>query len=126
MKFIGCDGYGRAFNCECKTTPKKTILENYTFALCPENSIGDGYVTEKIPEAFHSGCIPITWCRPQDLEEDFNPGALINLYGLSEKEIKQMLFLLVSNPRFVAKLRSIPLLKKRPSIEPLIKFIIEK
>jgi hypothetical protein len=62
---IGCDGYGRAFGSNYLNKPKIDILMHYKFSLCPENSIGDGYITEKIPEAYHSGCIPITWCRPE-------------------------------------------------------------
>lgn len=34
-------------------------MQQYKFAFCPENSAGFGYETEKIPEAWIAGCIPI-------------------------------------------------------------------
>ena len=57
---------------------KKDILINYRFNLCPENSIYPGYVTEKIPEAFAAGCLPITMVD-NSVGVDFNPNAMINL-----------------------------------------------
>lgn len=38
---------------------KRLFLTRYKFNICPENSDGDGYVTEKLFEAINSGCIPI-------------------------------------------------------------------
>ena len=84
-KTIGCDVYGKAG--EAFSGSKKELLSKYVFNLCPENRIGSGYITEKIPEAFLSGCIPITHCRPEDLRKDFNPKAVLNLYGMSDEQI---------------------------------------
>ena len=39
--------------------PKLDKMRKYKFAFCPENSVGFGYDTEKIPEAWVAGCIPI-------------------------------------------------------------------
>lgn len=38
---------------------KTEYLRNYRFNLCPENTDFKDYVTEKLPEAIISGCIPI-------------------------------------------------------------------
>lgn len=38
---------------------KLEYLKGFRFNLCPENSNYEGYCTEKIFEAFYSGCIPI-------------------------------------------------------------------
>lgn len=38
---------------------KLEYLKNFRFNLCPENSNYEGYCTEKIFEAFYSGCVPI-------------------------------------------------------------------
>jgi len=38
---------------------KQLYLQQYKFNICPENSIGEGYVTEKIFHSLLSGCIPI-------------------------------------------------------------------
>ena len=124
-KSMGCDGFGGAFGKDDRTQPKKPILEGYQYSLCPENSIGDGYITEKIPEAFHSGCVPIGWCRPEDLAEDFNPDAVINLYGLDDQQIKELLVELKACGRLYKSLISEPLLLKRPDLRPLINFIQE-
>lgn len=120
---LGCDGYGGAFNNDNRAQAKMPIMEGYKFNLCPENSIGDGYITEKIPEAFHSGCIPITWCRPEDLEEDFNSEALVNLYGLDERQCKQVLEEIGGSGQYMQKLLTTPLLKHKPRLKPLIEFL---
>jgi hypothetical protein len=124
-KVVGCDGLGKAFQMPVRGY-KMSILERYAFCLCPENSLGDGYVTEKIPDAFHAGCIPITWCNPEDLAEDFNPEAVINLFGLSDDEIVSVIQRLLWEPQFVAQLRGVPLLKHRPSLEYLYSFLDQK
>jgi hypothetical protein len=38
---------------------KIQFLEDYVINICPENSIGDGYLTEKLFECVMSGCIPL-------------------------------------------------------------------
>lgn len=49
---------------------KAEFLTQYQFNLCPENSNHEGYVTEKIFEAIHSGCIPIYWGSNNNPEPD--------------------------------------------------------
>jgi hypothetical protein len=120
---LGCDGFGGAFGTDDRQQPKMPVMEGYRFSLCPENSIGDGYITEKIPEAFHSGCIPISWCRPEDLAEDFNPEAVVNLYGLDDQQCRDVLAELIGAGDLLNSLISVPLLLERPRLEPLIEFI---
>ena len=55
---------------------KLAFTENYRFSLALENSSSDGYVTEKILEAFAAGTIPVYWGTP-DVKKDFNPQAFI-------------------------------------------------
>ncbi|KLI14125.1 glycosyltransferase [Brachyspira hyodysenteriae] len=38
---------------------KTEYLKDFKFNICPENTISDGYITEKLFDAFKSGCIPI-------------------------------------------------------------------
>ncbi|HUX43067.1 MAG TPA: glycosyltransferase family 10 [Rectinemataceae bacterium] len=38
---------------------KIAFLRQYRFTICPENARGEGYVTEKLFQAFEAGCIPI-------------------------------------------------------------------
>lgn len=120
---IGCDGFGGAFGNDNREQPKMPVMERYRFSLCPENQIGDGYITEKIPESFHSGCIPIAWCRPDDLQVDFNPKAVINLYGLDHAQVNEVLIEVASGGCLYSSLIKEPLLLKRPTLTPLIRFI---
>ena len=50
----------------------------YLFYFAFENSIGEGYVTEKIMIAFKSGCIPIYW-GSNYVKNIFNPKSFIYL-----------------------------------------------
>lgn len=47
---------------------KILIMQKYRFALCFENCVFPGYVTEKIFDCFFSGCIPIYYGAP-DISE---------------------------------------------------------
>lgn len=120
---IGCDGFGGAFGNDNRQQPKMPAMENYRFSLCPENSIGDGYITEKIPESFHSGCIPITWARPEDISEDFNAGAIVNLFGLNNLDVNETLREVAGRGSVYSRLISEPLLLRKPNIEKLLAFI---
>jgi len=44
---------------ECYNNNKIEYLKEFKFNICAENTISDGYITEKIFDAFSSGCIPI-------------------------------------------------------------------
>ena len=46
---------------------KLETMSQYDFALCFENMIMDGYITEKIFDCFYSGTIPIYW-GPKNIE----------------------------------------------------------
>ncbi len=49
---------------------------NYKFVIASENSIKDGYVTEKILNAFYSGAIPVYW-GTEKVKDFFNPKSFI-------------------------------------------------
>ena len=51
-------------------------MNNFKFTIAFENSSNEGYVTEKISDAFCAGTIPIYWGDPLAVEE-FNPEAFI-------------------------------------------------
>jgi alpha(1,3/1,4) fucosyltransferase len=46
---------------------KRNFMKSYRYNICLENSIRDGYVTEKVFESLYSGCIPI-YNGPTDIE----------------------------------------------------------
>ena len=69
--YFDIDSYGAAFG--VKVDDKFEMLKKYSFSFCPENSAGYGYDTEKIPESWNAGCLPIgTYLNPYS---DFNPKA---------------------------------------------------
>lgn len=76
--------------------------KNYKFVIAMENANIDGYVTEKIVNAFYSGAIPIYW-GSSNINEFFNEKAFINVSNfksfedcvnhvcnMTDEEIKQM------------------------------------
>lgn len=48
---------------------KREYIKKYRYNICIENSIRDGYVTEKIFESLYSGCVPI-YGGPHDVESN--------------------------------------------------------
>lgn len=60
-------------------------LANYRFNLCPENSLGEGYITEKIFDSIRSGCIPIYW-RAYLEPGILNPRAILRFEEGKEQE----------------------------------------
>jgi hypothetical protein len=94
---------------------KAEILGNYKFALCFENSILKGWVTEKIFDCFFAGTVPVYWGAPdiqdyvpQDCFIDmrqFKDYAALNNYlkSLTERDIwlyKERVREFLTSPRF--------------------------
>lgn len=52
--------------------------KDYKFVIAFENGVVDGYVTEKILNAFYSGAIPVYY-GSKNINELFNPKAFINV-----------------------------------------------
>jgi hypothetical protein len=46
------------------TASKHEWLQGYKFNVCPENSAGSGYVTEKVFDALRAGSVPVYWWHP--------------------------------------------------------------
>lgn len=57
---------------------KAETLGNYTFAVCFENMVLKGWITEKIFDCFFAGTIPIYWGSP-DIEERVPPECFIDM-----------------------------------------------
>lgn len=93
---------------------KKDILQNYAFNLCPENAIYPGYITEKIPEAFASGCLPISYVD-KTVSVDFNSEAFLNLLNVEHQDLKN----LVNQNLFFKKYIDQPLINKKPNLNKL-------
>ena len=121
-KVVPTQGFGAFFNKEIKDHHssgflKRDVLKDFSYNLCPENGLYPGYYTEKIPEAFCSGCLPITWAD-ENISVDFNPDALINLQPLFKNDFVALHDILLDKEK-LESYKTQPLLQNQPSIEPL-------
>lgn len=64
---------------------KKEFLQKYKFNIASENSIVNGYITEKLVDAFNAYTVPI-YAGPNDVIDEFNPDAFINLNDFASFE----------------------------------------
>lgn len=72
---FGLDMYGNA-GLNVPSGGKRRVLKRYRFSVGAENSVGYGYDTEKLPEVWDSGCLPVGTLFQSG--SDFNPAALSN------------------------------------------------
>lgn len=100
---------------------KKDVLQNYAFNLCPENGIYPGYATEKIPEAFAAGCLPISLVDER-VGEDLNPDGFINLTNMMTNN-KDGLDTILKSKATLEKFAQQPLLLHVPSLAGAQKFV---
>jgi hypothetical protein len=70
------DGYGNMFGNPLRKS-KFAILPEYKFCLCPENSVYDGYVTEKLIDAYAGLTVPL-YSGTLSVDCDFNDRAYLN------------------------------------------------
>ncbi len=127
-RILPVKGLGAHFNRDIKNHHQSGFvkfdeLQQAAFNLCPENGLFPGYYTEKIPEAFLAGCLPITW-TDHNVQIDFNPKAIINLEPMHWNQFAELPDLLLNEMRLAA-FADEPLMLKRPSIEPVIEFLRE-
>ena len=120
LKYFIIDGYGPYFNKEIKDHNKsnffkKNLLNNYAFNLCPENNLYPGGYSEKIPDAFASKCLPISY-SDQNVNLDFNKNAFINLLDYVEDNYKEICNLL-KDENYLKKFTKEPLLLKKPNLD---------
>lgn len=86
---------------------KEKFLSSYKFNICVENSLGEGYITEKIFESIASGCIPIYWgayLEPGIL----NPEAILLYEEGKEQELYDKVKLLWEDEEAYQKFIEIP------------------
>jgi len=125
-KVIPIEGFGAHFNKEIKNHHssgflKKNILDRFSFNLCPENGLYPGYYTEKIPEAFNSGCLPITWAD-ENISADFNTKAFINMHPLASQGYESVSAVL-SDQKILARYAHEPLIQKEISLGSLKNYL---
>jgi GR25 family glycosyltransferase involved in LPS biosynthesis len=69
---------------------KYNFMSLHKFSLCFENSIGDGYVTEKLLHAKLAGCVPLYY-GDKFAEHDFNPDGFFNLHKMFGNDTDAMI-----------------------------------
>ena len=84
-KYKSIDGYGLMFGNSLRKS-KFAVLPEYKFCLCPENSVYDGYVTEKLIDAYAGLTVPL-YSGDMSVKEDFNTKAFINYQDFKRTEI---------------------------------------
>lgn len=65
------------------------LLNNYKFIICFENSHNDGYITEKVFNAFYSKSIPI-YIGPDDTDKYLNKNSYLNLLNIDINYINKL------------------------------------
>jgi hypothetical protein len=119
-KYKQVDGYGNMFGNSLRKS-KFDVLPEYKFCLCPENSIYDGYVTEKLVDAYAGGTVPI---YSGAVSDGFNGDAFLNYQdyknmGKFVKEIEAIDYLEASYKRMYEQ----PLLNETPSLNEALAFV---
>lgn len=78
-KYKKVDSGGRMYNNVGGPVPDKlNFISDYKFNIAFENSVLDGYTTEKIVEPFAVNTLPIYWGNPS-VEKDFNKDSFVNV-----------------------------------------------
>jgi hypothetical protein len=121
-KYKQVDGYGNMFSRPLRKS-KFALLPEYKFCLCPENSVYDGYVTEKLIDAYAGLTVPI-YSGDVSVAEDFNYKAFLNY-----QEIKNMGNFVEyvrgwdNNDEMYKYTYEQPLLTKEPKLDDAIAFV---
>jgi hypothetical protein len=89
---------------------KVAWLRQYRFSITYENSLGDGYVTEKLFHAKAAGCVPIYWGDVEAAADDFDAGGYIVANGKKDEELVAEVRRLEADPAAWNTVASRPLL----------------
>jgi len=111
-----------------RNSGKKAALEKYEtsqkykFVFAFENDLFPGYVTEKAPEAWATGAIPLYW--GSDPSGYLNQDAMINLANYQNLEtFTNRVHEVFNNPQEWQNIASQPILKKRPNLDEVVSVI---
>jgi len=116
------DGYGNMFRNPLRQS-KFDILADYKFCLCPENSYYDGYVTEKLIDAYAGLTVPI-YSGDLSVDFDFNELAFLNYQNAKDMEhFVDSISFFDRNSDAYQSIYEQPLLKKTPKLDDAIAFV---
>lgn len=121
-KYKQIDGYGNMFGNPLRKS-KFAILPEYKFCLCPENSIYDGYVTEKLIDAYAGLTVPL-YSGDISVGSDFNEAAFLNYQDSKNMDwFVDTTTALDETPDLYKSVYEQPLLEKEPSLDNAIAFV---
>ena len=104
---------------------KFELAQEYKFVFCFENDLFPGYVTEKAPEAWATGAVPLYW--GQDRAGYLNPDALINADTFSSlEEFVSYVSTVNSSKELWEHHANQKLLLKRPNVQKIVDLLSEK
>jgi len=114
-------GFGEPFkNWFYGEDQKLNILSQFRFTMCFENTLQDGYHTEKLVHAKAAGCIPIYWANDR-VADDFNPNAFINLHDYeSVDEMIDVVKKIDSDPKLQKNILDSDLFAVEPSKQQIL------
>ena len=121
-KYKPVHGYGSMFGNSLRKS-KFEVLPDYKFCLCPENSIYDGYVTEKLIDAYAGGTVPI-YSGTISVDCDFNENAFINY--MNWKDMDKLVSTVEAIDFLDSSYKAIyeqPLLLEEPKLDDAIAFV---
>lgn len=104
---------------------KKEFQSKHKFAIAFENSVYDGYATEKLMEAFAARTIPIYYGDPR-VTLDFNPKAFINCSDYSSlDEVVEVVKKIDSNDELYLQIINEPVITNNVSDDSLERFLYQ-
>jgi hypothetical protein len=116
------DGYGNMFSNPLRKS-KFAILPEYKFCLCPENSVYDGYVTEKLIDAYAGLTVPL-YSGTLSVDCDFNDRAFINYMNTKDMEyFVKYIAEMDDDIAWYQEVYSQPLLHEAPKLDDAIAFV---
>ena len=100
----------------CWDNESKTNFQKKSkFTICFESTAHDGFITEKITDAFYSDTIPVYY-GSNNITDIFNPKAFINVadYDSFDEVIEKIIELDQDDEKYLAMVRENPMADKFP------------
>lgn len=95
---------------------KIDTISDYKFNIAFENTIKNGYVTEKLLQARIAGCIPI-YSGHESVEKVFNKHGFLNVTGMTNDDIFDEVSSINSNIKRYKLMKNTEIFEKKPQIE---------
>jgi len=116
-------GYGSVFN-NYYSGDKIELLQNYKYNICFENTVAEGYTTEKLLEAKVAGCIPLYYGYKGF---DFNPYSYINYLNFNDKNsFIEYIKMIEKNKELCYNIINEKLFNELPSLDFIFNFLKKK